>query len=89
MKIIKHQFLISDYTGPKDKAYGGWAADHGKTKNDLCNATDVEKSVNKTLNLLKKEGHEVVDVRTDFVTVHNHSNGGCNTVIEFVTILYK
>lgn len=87
MKIAHLKFQISNYTGMKDNGLGAWTErEHEDT---LYDSSDVEEDVNNTLHLLEKKGHEIIDVRTDFVTVHGHNNGGCNTVFEYVTILYK
>jgi hypothetical protein len=87
MKIIKLEFQISNYTGTKRSRFGAWAK--SEHEDELCDSSDVEEDVNNTLHLLEKKGHEIIDVRTDFVTVHSHNNGGCNTVFEHVTVLYK
>lgn len=89
MKIAKLKFQISDYTGTKESAIGVWQEDHSKNQENLFSPSDVEEDVNNTLHLLEKNGNDIIDVRTDFVTVHKHSNGGCDTVFEYVTILYK
>lgn len=89
MKIAKLRFQISDYTGVKDAAIGVWEEDHEENKEKLYGPSDVVGDVNKALDMLEKMGHEIIDVRTDFVTVHSHNNGGCATVFEHVTILYK
>ena len=89
MKITQLKFQISNYTGVKEHGLGAWAKDHDKCENELYSADDVEECVNDTLHLIEKEGREIVDVRTDFVTVAGHNNGGCNTILEYVTILYK
>ena len=89
MKITQLKFQISNYTGVKEHGLGAWAKDHDECGKELYSADDVEECVNDTLHLIEKEGREIVDVRTDFVTIAGHNNGGCNTVLEYVTILYK
>jgi len=89
MKIAHLKFQISNYTGVKERGLGAWAKDHDECGKELYSTDDVEECVNDTLHLIEKEGHEIVDVRTDFVTVAGHNNGGCNTILEYVTILYK
>jgi hypothetical protein len=89
MKIAKLEFQISDYTGTKSSGIGAWEKDRDKYQDNLCDSSDVEEDVNNTLHLLEKNGSEIIDVRTDFVTVQTHNNGGCDTVFEYVTILYK
>lgn len=87
MKIIKLEFQISNFTGIKKSRLGAWAK--SEHEDELCDSSDVEEDVNNTLHLLEKSGNKVIDVRTDFVTVQRHNNGGCDTVFEHVTILYK
>lgn len=89
MKIVKLEFQISNDIGTKNVGIGAWKKDYGEDKDNLYNSSDIEKDINNTLHLLEKNGSEIIDVRTDFVTIHEHNNGGCNTVFEYVTILYK
>ena len=89
MKIVKLEFQISNAAGTRNIGMGAWEKDHDTDKDNLYASSDVEEDVNNTLHLLEKSGSKIIDVRTDFVTIQRHNNGGCDTVFEYVTILYK
>ena len=89
MQIAKLEFQISNFTGTKSSGMGAWEKDRTTHQDTLYDSSDVEEDVNNTLHLLEKNGSEIIDVRTDFVVIQKHNNGGCDTVFEYVTILYK
>ena len=89
MNILQLDFCISNFYGTKDLPLGAWKdGHHGETDDTLYSAADVSKIVNAKIKELSSSA-EIVDVKIDFVTVHCHNNGGANTVMEYVTILYK
>ena len=89
MKMLQLSFKITNAYGTKDLALGAWDDKHDDNCEDLCSTDDVGRKVNAAVKRLESKGAEIADIRTDFATVDNHNNGGCNTIFEYVTILYR
>ena len=89
MKMLQLTFKITNAYGTKDIPLGAWKEKHDDNCKDLYLADDVARAVNAAVKRLEGKGAEIADIRTDFVTVDNHNNGGCNTIFEYVTILYR
>ena len=89
MKMLQFQFQITNPYGTKDVPMGAWKEKHDEHCEKLCSTDDVRRKVNAAVEDIEDNGNEIVDIRTDFVTVDVHNNGGCNTVFEYVTILYR
>ena len=89
MKMLQLQFQITNPYGTKDIPMGAWKEEHDARCEELCSTDDVGRKVNAAINGLEDKGFEIIDIRTDFATVDNHNNGGCNTIFEYVTILYR
>ena len=89
MKIATYEFRVSNGYGTKDVPCGAWSEKHNEHNDGLYSADDIDREINKAIALLEKHDCEIVDVRTNFVTIQHHNNGGCDFVMAYVTILYK
>lgn len=91
MKIINYEFLISDAFGTKYNLIGAWAedAEHDRKADGtkIYSQDEIEREIN--VALAENSDHEVLEIKTNFVTVHRHNNAGCDTIYEYVTIVLK
>lgn len=76
MKFFQLEFRISNGYGTKD------------ISNEVCSSDDVLNAVNAAIDELGTDV-EIVDIRTNFVCIAHHNNGGCDSIMEYVTILYR
>ena len=87
MKMLQLDFPVSNSYGTKGIALGAWHEKHEDHSDELVSPEDISNCVNREIECLGEV--EIVDIKTDFVVVSGHNNGGANTVMEYVTILYK
>jgi len=87
MKMLQLDFPVSNSYGTKDIALGAWKEKHEKNRYELASSEEISNYINQEIERLGEV--EIVDIRTDFVVVSGHNNGGANTVMEYVTVLYK
>ena len=85
-KIKTFEFQITDYTGTKNVPMGAWGSKSFNRENKprLYSQKEIENQVNKFM-----QNVAVVNVNIQFVTIDRHNNGGIDTVMEFVTVVYQ
>lgn len=88
MKVKNLEFMVSGDYGTKTMPHGGWSERHSAARcANLCSPEQVEKAINDELKKLSK--FQIVDIKINFWTLCFHNNGGCNSVMESVAIVYK
>lgn len=50
---------------------------------------EIDKEVNKQIQIIQYKNNHIIDVRYDYVTVNHHNNGRLDTIILYVHILYE
>jgi len=84
-KIKTFEFQITDYTGTKNTPMGSWTEDFNrKNKPRLYSQKEIENKINNFM-----QNVAVINVNIQFVTIDHHNNGGIDTVMEYVTIVYQ
>ena len=84
-KIKTFEFQITDYTGTKNTPMGAWPESFNReNKPRLYSQKEIENKINRFM-----QNVEVVNVNIQFVTIDRHNNGGIDTVVEYVTVVYQ
>lgn len=84
-KIKSFEFQISDFSGTKTNRYT--YADR-KRSSVLADSTSIDKKINTAIEKMAVGGWDVKDIKVMHYTLHNHTNGGCNCVMEKHIIVF-
>ncbi len=87
MKIKQYRYYISDYIGPYglDPYYQGEQRKHQFGYKQI-KALTIQNNMRRFINTHKDN---IVDIRVIQSVINTHNNGGLNTILETVTILYN
>ena len=85
VKIKTFEFQVSDTYGTKNALFGAWTEKaENKNRDSLSGVNEIDKVVNNFI----ADKKNVISITSDFVTIHQHNNGGADVVIRYVTITY-